>query len=723
MDKKDWRTFYETYGVEFSGKSNKHFKTDCVACGEAGKMFVNENDGRFVCKLCDVSGNHYEFIKLIHSQMSEKKDKLVVRLGKAKKINSNRLAEHGVVGDGTRVYIPRYGLKGSVVSLHPYDFKSNKVYNIKDQSPRPNFWRWNKRTSLTYVFESDLDGLCFLIQAEKKKLKCNIVSLPGASSMKEEWVKYFKGKNTVWCFDHDLLKGKREGHKFYPGLKGIQKACEVLDGATANFKWIDWEEGGYERPFDIRDLYIEHPHSSKFMGQIDLMTKDFEHEKAKTATDRIEPAKVESFEELVQHFMDAGIDVSQYFKVALACSCATILSATTEGDPIWLFLVAPASGGKTTILDGFSACYGMTIHRSTLTKTSLVSGKQMEDDDPSLMSKIDKKALIIKDLTMLLTMNQQAQEETFGLLRDAYDDEVHIPFGNGVTRHYKNLRFSWLAGVTDIIHRFNKSDAGERFLKVDLLDPESNEDKTIRSALMNLSDDSFKVKLKSACLGFINYMVEKGYEKLPNLTDRDVDRITALAQVISFMRTKTHKDPKTGTLEFRTRKEQGSRVAKQLGKLTQMLCVVFQKDQLDDNEFAEYINKVAIDTCTSIQTEVTYALMDCFQRFDFATSEMIANKLQLTKQAVGNHLNNMQEVGFAEFKRISNTSENRGASTKGWVPTDKFRKLWVDACLDKFDHPINRRLIEVAQKKKVKKKRRKSASTIRKTRSGSIRGR
>lgn len=708
LQESDWFDFYERYGVEFSVRSGKNRGTECFSCGEK-KMFVEPENGLYVCKLCGHRGNHLVFIRNLFKKMSKNyPNPLVVDFAKRKKLPVKDLKSFGIVQSSTEVFVPVWGIKKQLMGLRPYSFSQNKIYSVAGQGSRPNFWEVGHKGQPYYLFEADLDALAFLIMSKKKGLKNNVIAFPG-TSFKQEWAKYLKGKRTIWCFDHDELKGK-EPHKFYPGEKGVERACEIMQGQTANFKWLNWAKGDYERPTDVRDLYISCKGSAtKFFDKVNEITEDFKEEEAKKEDNPIKPIKITSFEGLCEEF-SKSIQFNPTLKRTLAVSCATVLSAKTQGDAIWMFIVGPASSGKTTILDSFSGCIDQTIHRSTLTKTALISGRNIdESSDPSILPRLDSKCLVIKDLTMLLTANASAQEETFGTLRDAYDSSISVQYGNGVIRNYSGLRFSWLSGVTDIIQSFNKSDAGERFLRVDIIDPEFDEGLQIRKALKNLSKENHSDHLKSATLGFISHMWQKSYEdNLPDITEADIDRLEALAQVISFMRTKVKKS-REGDIEYRVRKEVGTRVAKQLGKLIQMLCVTLQKDSLTKEEFDEYILKVALDTCTSIQTEITMQLMKFHKSIDGCTVDMLADKLQLGKSTVQNHLNNMQEVGFVDFTKKDNMSGARGRNFRLWRPTDKFNKLWSQSGLEDFDYTINFNTIDKAKKKTTKKVKRKKA--------------
>lgn len=705
MENQDWFAYYERYGLMLPTRSGSNRAGTCYGCGQKNKLFVEPKEGTYHCKLCDVKGNNVTFIRAIHTEaLQRKKNPLIVKLAKMKKIPLSTLKSSGVIQHGEEVFIPQWDQKHRLVGLRPFDFKNNRIVNVIGQPLRPNFWKWDQSIDTTYIYEADFDSLAYQTMVDKHKGNLpphNLVALCG-TSYKSDWNKYFKGKKTIWCFDHDVEKGN-EGNKFYPGEKGVEKAYEITDGCTANFKWLDWGKKRFKRPFDVRDLSVKfRKDTTKFFDTVNNITEDFRDDHKSTSVDKVKPMKITSFNQLCEEF-SKSIQFNPTLRRTLAISCATALSAKTKGDAIWMFIVGPASSGKTTILDAFSACYEQTIHRSTLTKTALVSGRNMDEDtDPSILPRLNNKCLIIKDLTMLLTANVSAQEETFGTLRDAYDSSISVSYGNGVTREYSNLRFSWLSGVTDIIQSFNKSDAGERFLRVDIVDPTFDEALQIRKALQNLSKDSHTDSLRAATAGFINYMWEQQYEEnLPDLTESDIHKLEALAQVISYMRTKVKKN-REGAIEYRVRKEVGTRVAKQLGKVIQLLNVVFQTKELSEEDFQNHILKVAVDTCASIQTEITAQLMKQFTRIGGATVELLADKLQLGKSTIQNHLSNMQEVGFVEFSKRSNNSGQRGRKYKLWVPTEHFESLWDQAGLNSYDHKINAGLVKKVRDKSSK---------------------
>ena len=697
----DWFKFYTHYGVDFTKKSGTNLGCECFSCGEE-KLFVEPEKGVYVCKICGHSGNNLTFIRKLHEDNKYRKNdpaKLIKQLAKKKNIPASTLVKYGVMEYQDKVWLPVYDQKGKISGLRNFNFSENKIFNPPGFC-EPNFWSVLDREYPYYIFEADFDALSFLRMRDLAQAKMNVVALPGIN-LKDTWVKYFKGKKTIWCFDYDELKGK-EPNQFYPGEEGVKKVYTKMDRQTANFKWIDWDSGEFKRPFDVRDLVTEFrqkdlpkvEQAKEFFNTFSPLIKDYHGEEEEVEEQECASIPVTSFEQLVNEFRKY-IHVTPTFEKCLCCACAAVISAKTQDmNALWMFLVGPASSGKTTILNAFSACRTQTIHRSSLTKTALISGRISEDQtDPSILPKLKNKALIIKDLTMLLTSNVSAQEEVFGTLRDAYDQDLVVSYGNGAIRDYKDLNFSWLAGVTDVIHGFGKADVGERFLKIDIVDPDLDEFAMIRGAIANQSTKKSADHFKRATKGFIEHLWAKDLsnpDNLPNVSGEQADIITYASLVISCLRTKV-KRSKDGTLDFRERKEFGIRVALQLTKLVRFLCVVLQKDRLTKDELSSYVLKVALDTCTSIQTEIVMKIMQ-YDRPVYVRE--LLEDMQVSKTTVEKHLRNLQSCDVLKMEKRSSDSGYGGNAYHVWVATNTFKKLWAGAGFKEFAYSINTNLVK-----------------------------
>ena len=99
----------------------------------------------------------------------------------------------------------------------------------------------------------------------------------------------------------------------------------------------------------------------------DKFDKITEDRKNKAAYDAILPIPFIELKAIIDKWMlivDPGV---------VKLLCATIFANTLNTDPVWLFLVAPSSGGKTELLNGLLKnpdCYFL----SQLTPNTLLSG-------------------------------------------------------------------------------------------------------------------------------------------------------------------------------------------------------------------------------------------------------------------------------------------------------------------------------------------------------------
>lgn len=146
---------------------------------------------------------------------------------------------------------------------------------------------------------------------------------------------------------------------------------------------------------------------------------------------------------------------------------ATVLANRIQGDPVWLFVIGSPGSCKTEVLRTLET--EETYQVSKIRAASLISGyvdnrSKTKDVDHSLLPKIHKKVLIVKDFSTVITMRQEERNEIFSILRDAYDGYATVSFGTG-EKGYKS-KFGMIAAMTPVIegYRTLASSLGERFL-------------------------------------------------------------------------------------------------------------------------------------------------------------------------------------------------------------------------------------------------------------------
>jgi hypothetical protein len=107
-----------------------------------------------------------------------------------------------------------------------------------------------------------------------------------------------------------------------------------------------------------------------------------------------------------------GVPSYELIDVALAA----IVGNRLHGDPLWLFLVAPPSSGKTEVLRALGDVPDV-FPLSSLTAQTFASGYERKGGETSLLPKLTDKTLIMKDFGTVLTLHRETRAEIFAQLR------------------------------------------------------------------------------------------------------------------------------------------------------------------------------------------------------------------------------------------------------------------------------------------------------------------
>lgn len=328
----------------------------------------------------------------------------------------------------------------------------------------------------------------------------------------------------------------------------------------------------------------------------------------------------DTFEEMLLIFKKWLIlDDPETLKIIIASMIANRL----QGDPLWLFVIAPPGGAKTEILRSLQGSFALAV--STLSEHSLISGMRTgpNSPDPSLIPKLDEKILIIKDFTSILSMRRESREEILGTLRDAYDGECSKAFGSRVgTISYKS-KFGIVAGVTPLIDKYLsiEQQLGERFLKVRMRS--IHPDSAVFRALDNIGkENQMRAELRSAAQSVLlkTLAITKDLKFQENIPDQ----LVALANLLAILRSNVSRNYFDNSIDYVPEAEIGTRLVKQLTKIALGIALVDRRTFLTDEDY-QIAKRVALDTLSSKKKVVLDALIQMkYQRGDqfFITQEI-----------------------------------------------------------------------------------------------------
>lgn len=335
----------------------------------------------------------------------------------------------------------------------------------------------------------------------------------------------------------------------------------------------------------------------------------------------VQPQTCESFYKLMEIYKQ-DLTVTESFEDCMAVCLATHVAVVFEGDPLWLYLVAPPSSGKSTICELLGADEIRTCPMDTL--TGIVSGDRR---GKHLLPMMQGKCVIVKDGTLLLESSPQQLASVYGELRSAYDGSFVKHFRNGVSAEFSNVSFGMIVGITERIYSLNMSALGERFLHCKLDTSRDIEKERNKNAIRKIFETTGRTtfegnevtdmrsfpKQRAYTAGFMNYLhmrARTGDVLRPRYTKYDEDLVQSLADTIACSRAQAPRVREYGLpseLLYDARPEASTRVVKQLSRLALCLCYVLGESSIT-SRIRSLLTKVALDTAFSRQHTIIRTL-------------------------------------------------------------------------------------------------------------------
>lgn len=673
---------FRTHGVEFSRFAENQAVGDCPFCDKEGHFYANRETRLWDCKRCGAKGNFEDFLGGVAENYKENlSDERLFDLARNRGLPSTAFRGWPVGFNGDRYSLPIQNSKGRVVDLRMFRLggkllstptASSGLFNAKELALPSNIG------NRVWLCEGEWDAIAWHWLLRSCGIQDPVVGVPGANTFKGAWIPLFDGRHVSILYDNDIA-----------GQNGDLTVQEKLAGTASKLDFLHWPEG-YGEGYDIRDHVKDIAVKKKdkrgayeaVVGMLKGTPRALKRNDPANPLLPEEPAVNLGKEEGGEKKELAPISVDELVGVyrkwlhmasidSLKIMYGCILANKLDGDPIWLFLVAPPGGSKSELL--MSLAKGKGAHAlSSLTPHTLISGASWkEGQDPSLLPKLNHKMLIIKDFTTLLTMNYVVRDEIFGTLRDVYDGNTEKQFGNGITRKYA-VRFGVLAGVTPAIETFNvvHQGLGERFLKFRISgnwDQITEEDKILR-ALNNIGqEDKMRLELQEAGSRWLAHakIPETG---IPPLSDDLKMRFVHLAKFSARLRGVVERDKFNGQVLYKPSSEVGTRIAKQLAKLSQGVCMFLGKTAVDEEAY-KLVRRVALDTVPDRSEDIVRAMwgVECDAAGATCLTGELVNRTRLPQTTVFRVLQDLNLLKIVE-------NRNGGKGQANWCLADNIKE-------------------------------------------------
>lgn len=611
----------------------------CPFCGRDGKMYVSRQTHAWDCKTCTKRGGFQTFLSAISDQcrkdfMGEKARTLSDGRGIPIKTFEQFHLGYNLL---TKSYtFPVYDIEDRKKIVDLRQFSNGRV--ISTSSCKTGLWNANEikeRRGRVWLCEGEWDGMALwgVLQAAGRAEDA-VVAVPGAGVFKPHWVPLFRNREVVALYDADE-----------PGRKGSVRCYNMIKPVAASIHFLHWPQGLADG-YDVRDLVKETPDRHKVLEYIEGHLQD---RPTGEVIEEIKKANAVVIYDGVGVPADTVRDrYANWLHVVdpdiIDVLYGAVLANRLPGDPIWLMLVAPPGMTKTEYLSSFTNAKGIdTI--SSLTPATLISGHISSGGaDSSLIPQWNEKVVVIKDFTAILNLNQQARDEIFGILRDAYDGECRKPFGNGKIASYES-RFGILAGVTPAIDTVleNQAELGERFLRWETRAPANVADHLVflRKAAQNVTHEgTMRLDLRTISSECLDYDFPKEVE----IPDKIEDTVLHMAILVSMLRGTVPRDKYTKEIVAHPFIEMATRLSKTMLKELRGICMFRRLSKATENELS-IIRKLANMTAPRRTACIIESAYRTFGDSSFTVPEM-AKAIGLPQPITQRHIESLAMLGM-----------------------------------------------------------------------------
>ncbi len=714
---------YTFHGMEFVAAGTNQGLATCPFCKKK-KFYCSLDKPLYDCKPCVIGGGPQDFIRRLWEHSTPDRSELKSFASdrgvcdpaalEAWGVRKSAIEETWIVpawnGDHEMVNVYRYvriegkyrligtpGLSHGLFGPVEPNEKATKIYVCE------GVWdgaAW--REALAFTRRTDDGDLIHTTKPEQSMLhRAEVYAVPGTSAYASNWHKLFAGKSLTLMYDNDHPDkvGRCAG---FEGMKSFRGKVAYEAKKPSEVWYLHWGDKGFdpdlETGYDVRDVFKEV--GDKPAQRVEGVT--FLLERLEVAPDEWIPSErpgkgseptalplpCSNWKTLVNQWRKAmewpaagtGLDHGLAFILAVATS------TMQEGDQLWGKLLAPASSGKSTLVEAMSLAPQYVHPVSTI--TGFHSGFVMKDKkkDPSLVKACDTKTLIIKDGDTL--MKQGNVEQIMSEMRDIYDRVSRTHYRNDLRREYKDLSITMIICGTAALVSLDQSELGERFLScvvMDEIDPDVERDvgrRVSRSVARNIGrdirdkvdgNDPDKLKARQLTAGYLIYLRENAGHLLKKVgdglaeDDDAIDRLTDLGLFVAHLRAR----PSSKQAEV-VEREFAARLTSQFTRLACCLAVVLNEPGVTP-AVLKRVERVALDTARGMSREVVADLAK-FGREGCKSAGIVA-RLNRKSAEVRGMLDFLRKIKVVETYQKA-VAGRVASPTPNWRLTERFASIY-----------------------------------------------
>lgn len=349
---------------------------------------------------------------------------------------------------------------------------------------------------------------------------------------------------------------------------------------------------------------------------------------------------------------------------------AVVFANQLPGDPVWLYLIAPSSGGKTELLNGLGKV-PTTYSLSQLTSNTLLSGYKKKEKQASLLLELGTgKTLLFKDFTSLLDSNRDELKEIMGQLREVFDGKATKRTGTGDEITWEG-KMGFVAGCTPILEQRMAiiGAMGERFLSYRMQQPDR---KALREKMkLNIGKDKeMRAEIQEAMAGYLKgLVVPSSLPVIPEVVNSLIDGLTdfiAASRAVVIRGSDNKKE-----IEYIAQPEMAGRTYKQLCMVA--LAFLIMNEGRWDDEDSEVLRNIAISSIHSIRYRIMRILMQYIGQVKTST---VATELGYPTTTTRRYLEDLAAISMDDGRMRILQREYQGVGKPDlWNLTPAFRDI------------------------------------------------
>lgn len=216
-----------------------------------------------------------------------------------------------------------------------------------------------------------------------------------------------------------------------------------------------------------------------------------------------------------------------------------VIGAKLNAPPVWLFLIAGSSAGKSTALSVLYQVPFVTLV-SDLTPNTFLSGMKIAGKETSLLKKLGNNFVVVmKDFTTMISKDDASKQQIIAQMREIFDGHVSKETGNGQRVEWgtkeKPNKGMFIMAATEGIYKIQSdfSDMGTR--AINYVMPLQDERKSAKAALKNKRNHEASgaklAQLQKDVAEFVDHMIKNAPLEFAPISEQLEDDIISVAML------------------------------------------------------------------------------------------------------------------------------------------------------------------------------------------------